>query len=244
MKITVVTICKNAETHIEETILSVRQQTYSDIEYVIIDGKSDDNTLRIVERYRSIIQTVISEPDHGIYNAMNKALRYATGDVVYFLNSDDTLADSGVLADVMEIFIKNPDINLVYGDVRISRNGNMKKTVYPDKLSRQFLAMTTICHQAIFAKKELFSCTEGFDENYRIVSDYDWLMKLIYGPARYRHLPRIVATVSAAGISYTTCWENEKKAVLKKYYSTSQIILWRTLPRFARACWGRLFHSG
>ena len=108
MKVSIVTVCFNSEKTIRDTIESVLSQDYPNIEYLIIDGLSDDNTSNIINQYRGSIAKVISEPDNGIYDAMNKGIEHATGDVIGILNSDDFFENSFVVSDVMDHFKSNP----------------------------------------------------------------------------------------------------------------------------------------
>src|SRR3989338_780018 len=107
MKVTIITVCKNAQDTIEETIKSVASQDYKDIEYLIIDGKSTDETLKIINKYKNKIDNIISEPDKGIYYAMNKGIKRSTGDLVYFLNSGDLFFDKNTVLNVVKLFDKN-----------------------------------------------------------------------------------------------------------------------------------------
>lgn len=104
MKVSIITVCYNSQATIENTIKSVISQTHSDIEYIIVDGKSGDNTLEIVNKYQDKIAKVISEPDQGIYDAMNKGIKVATGDIVGILNSDDYYVDSEVVSHIVKAF--------------------------------------------------------------------------------------------------------------------------------------------
>ena len=115
-KVSIITVCLNCSMHIRKAIESVISQTYPLIEYVIIDGASTDGTVEIIEKYRDRIAHFISEPDTGLYNAMNKGIGAATGDILFFLNADDYFADENVVADVADVFSKNPDIDIVFGN--------------------------------------------------------------------------------------------------------------------------------
>ena len=123
MKISVITVSYNAEKTIGKCIESVLSQTYTNSEYIIIDGNSKDTTMNIVESFRDRIDIVVSETDSGIYDAINKGIALATGDVVAILNSDDEYVDKYVLETVMQEFLNNSDISIVYGDIVIVDNG-------------------------------------------------------------------------------------------------------------------------
>lgn len=175
MLITVVTVCLNCENTIEKTIKSVLSQKYDNYEYLIIDGKSKDSTLNIINKYKSIKNvTIISEPDKGIYDAMNKAVKLAKGKYVYFLNSGDYFEDDKVLDKVSNYLSTNCDI--YYGN--INKNGIIEK--YPYIINNFYLILREkmICHQAIFAKKEVL-LDYPFDISLRICADRDWMIKCV-----------------------------------------------------------------
>jgi glycosyltransferase involved in cell wall biosynthesis len=230
--VSVITICLNAAETIEQTIRSVREQTHPDIEHVIIDGDSTDGTLDIIERYRDGIAYLVSEPDKGLYHAMNKGIRAATGDVLYFLNADDRFADPEVTKDFARIFDDEAALEMLYGDVlRKFPEENIPAPQNPI-LSRKALCRSTICHQAIFARKSLFERIGEFDELFHVVSDFDWLYRaVVNGRAPGRHISRVVAVIDTGGRTYTTSWDAEKRAVLGRYYSAMEVFLWRTWPR-------------
>ena len=117
--ISVISVVKNAVSCIERCITSVLEQTYNNVEYLVIDGDSKDGTMDVISRYLENIDLVISEPDGGIYHAMNKGVSLATGDYVYFLNSDDYFCDKNVIADVANAIRLNPSVDLVYGDIML-----------------------------------------------------------------------------------------------------------------------------
>ena len=126
MRISVITVCKNSALHIERAIKSVLEQSYSDRQYIIIDGNSEDSTMKIINNYRSAIDVILSEKDTGIYNAMNKALRFVKGDIVYFLNSDDSLCDKNVFEDVVREFRRTSENTILFGNVIMNVDGKSR----------------------------------------------------------------------------------------------------------------------
>ena len=175
--VSIITVCFNSERTIEDTILSVINQTYPNIEYIIIDGGSTDNTLDIIKRYEKYITTWISEPDEGIYDAMNKGLSISNGTYVFFLNSDDLFYSRETINQIINKNTVSYDV--IYGDVIlcsedlafVSKQQNKKRTL------RKILKKT-ICHQAIFAKKKVFDKTGIFNTKYKIHADFDWQLKV------------------------------------------------------------------
>ena len=230
-KISVITPSLNCVKYIEKAIQSVKIQSYPEIEYLVIDGCSTDGTIDIINRYRDDIDYFISENDSGIYNAMNKGIKNASGDVLFFLNADDQFCDGNVVSDIMHYFNSQNGLDLVYGNVLLDMPRGITRWHQNPELSRKSLAGNTISHQSIFAKKEIFIRTNGFSENYRIVSDFEWLMKLAHSNIKSMHIERDITLVSTAGLSHTTEWEDERITAMRNYYTPAEIFLWRRLPR-------------
>jgi len=129
MKVSIVTICKNAEDSIEGTIKSVISQTYKNIEYLIIDGKSTDMTVNIINQYQERLAYFISEEDNGVYEAMNKGILKSTGDIIFFLNSGDYFHENTIIEKVVKEFDSDPDLMFFYGDVLLSKKWNKGFTI-------------------------------------------------------------------------------------------------------------------
>lgn len=178
MKISVITVSYNSEKTIKHTIESIKRQNYNSIEYIIIDGKSTDSTLNIINQYKEI--KLVSEPDCGIYDAMNKGVSLSTGDLICFLNSDDIYADSNVLSEVIHIFKKN-SVDFVFGDIAfIAADGGVIRRWVADKSCEDVLSGNQIPHPAFFVKGELLRSLEPpFDSKYRIAADLKQQLILI-----------------------------------------------------------------
>ncbi len=175
-KITIITVVLNDEKHIEQTILSVLNQTFTDYEYWVIDGQSTDGTLDIVRKYSDRLRFV-SEKDRGLYDAMNKGLNLATGEYVLFLNSGDRLYDSHVLEKIFNL----PPADVYYGDVSIvDEQGNVKglrRLRPPENLTwKSFAKGMLVAHQAFIPRREL---CPPYDLKYRFSADYDWTIKIL-----------------------------------------------------------------
>jgi glycosyltransferase len=172
MKITIITVCRNSAGTISETLRSVAEQAYPDIEHIIIDGESTDDTLAVIQRDGTHAKKVISEPDEGIYDAMNKGLDYASGDIVAFLNADDIYYDSEVIADVVKAFEVH-SADFVYGDLLMVKN---KRKLIRDWKSGEIpssgLIGTQIPHPVFFVKRNLLNKIKpAFDSTYKIAGD-------------------------------------------------------------------------
>lgn len=178
-KISIITACYNSEKYIEQTIQSVIDQTYKNIEYIIVDGGSTDSTLPILEKYRDSIQKIISEPDQGVYDAFNKGLELSTGDIIYFLGSDDYLTSETIIEEIVAIFQQNKQLEMVYGQIKaidevlnvIYETGCETKL---DDLRKGLM----LPHQGFFAKKHLYEQYQFFDLQYKVVSDFDVIIKM------------------------------------------------------------------
>lgn len=172
-KVSIITVCYQAGQVLEETILSAISQDFDDKEIVIVDGGSKDNTFEIIEKYRNKISVFVSEPDKGIYDAMNKAIRLAHGEWVYFLNAGDRFYSKQVLS---RVFNKNTDeISLIYAKVQTINEPtgvnylNGKKVTYTD-----FYSHYPICHQATFTRRKAFEKYQYYQTQYKLVADTTW----------------------------------------------------------------------
>ena len=158
MKFSIITVSFNSEKTIERTINSVLSQNYSNIEYIIVDGDSKDSTIQIIEKYKNSIHQFISEKDEGIYDAINKGISMATGDIVGILNSDDIFSNQNIITEVVGIFLENPHLDSIIGNIAFI-NGNEKIVrVYNSKnwTPKKFLYGFMPPHPSFYCKRELF----------------------------------------------------------------------------------------
>lgn len=229
--ISVVTVCYNCEKDIERTLISLASQSYKDYEHIVVDGASKDNTVAVAKSYsdRIINMSVFSEPDKGIYDAMNKGVLKAKGDYVFFLNAGDTFCSDDVLQKVSEYLKTNKDI--YYGDIII--NGAYVK--HPEKLTKTYLVLREkmICHQAIFAKR---NCLENnpFDLGFRICADRDWLIKCVNEKSQIQYIKGLaICDYDMNGVSsQRSAVINDSLRIAKKYGKTPAVIF----VKFKRMC--------
>ena len=197
-KISIVTVAYNAVDSIEETIQSVISQDYSGYEYLVIDGGSTDGTTSVISRYSSFIDYYVSEPDKGIYDAMNKAIDVANGEWIVFLNSGDKFVDSNVLARMSAYMSSNPDCSVIYGDTIVKYPwGSFQskgKGISPNDMFLPF------CHQSSFVKTELMKQYK-FDLSYRVVADYRFFYQLHCFGKRFLHVNELIAEYDMGGYS-------------------------------------------
>jgi len=211
MKISVITVCKNAAETIEETLSSLYKQSYQNIEHIVIDGGSNDGTLEILSKYKEDISILLSEPDTGIYNAMNKAIKLITGDIVYFLNANDSLYDENVLEKVVKEFQKHPDLGLLWGDVQFTENNEDVRVARFDNIkTKSDLIYNNPCHQVIFYSNDVFKKYGGYDENLIIYADCDFNIKmLVHNNLRCKYIPEILARFELGGLSTSAYYKDK-----------------------------------
>ena len=222
MKVSIITVCKDSEGNIEKAIQSVIAQTYRDIEYIIIDGASTDQTLSIIDRYHDKIDVLVSEKDSGIYNAMNKGITYSNGNILYFLNSDDLLHDKHVIDDISSEFKDDNGLGILYGNV-IMCDGKTEKKVKYNGLDHKFFYKNTLCHQAVFARKEVFNEIGKFNESYKIHADTDWLMRAFFRTnTHFKYLNRDICRFSTQGFCsnpiYAEKYKFDRQEISAKYF--------------------------
>ena len=173
-KISVVTVCYNAVTVIEETMLSVLNQTYPNVEYIIIDGGSTDGTVDIIKKYAEKLAYWVSEPDKGIYDAMNKGIAVATGEYLNFMNAGDSFHNNDVIRSVFSK--KYPlNCNVIYGKTKVTYKMGTY-IVTPPKI-KTLLKKMCLCHQSIFVKTQAYR-NNKFDVSYKVIADYVFLLHL------------------------------------------------------------------
>jgi glycosyltransferase involved in cell wall biosynthesis len=179
MKISVITVCFNSEKTIEDTIKSVLSQSYKNIEYIVIDGGSTDGTLPIIEKYRSFIDCFVSEPDDGLYDAMNKGINNSTGDVIGILNSDDVFFNDMTIEKVAENIV---GFDAVYSDVAFYNDNDFKKIVRyysSDNFSVSSLSRGVMpAHPSLYVKKERYVQVGLYDKTFKIAADFDMIVRL------------------------------------------------------------------
>ncbi|RYY33755.1 MAG: glycosyltransferase, partial [Sphingobacteriaceae bacterium] len=197
-KLSVITVVYNNVRDIERTLLSVLNQTYTNIEYIVIDGASNDGTLDVIKRYQDKLAKLVSEPDKGIYDAMNKGLAMATGNYVLFMNSGDEIYAPDTVAAV---FAAYPDADIYYGETEMmndaGENLGQRRHKAPKHFTwRGFKYGMSISHQAIFVKRRL---AEPYDSQYKLSADIDWILKAAKKAQKIVNVNRYVAKYLVGG---------------------------------------------
>lgn len=215
--VSIVTAVYNGARHIEETILAIAGQTYMPIEHIVVDGGSTDGTVEILERYSGILGYWTSEPDDGIYDAMNKGIDLVTDaeSYVLFANADDHLYSPEA---VERVIAASAGEDLVYGRM-ILTDGDISG-IAGRKVRLVDLAQETLCHPATFVRRRIFDSVGKFDTTYRIAADYDHIVRCFAAPVSTRFVDVIVSTMRMGGLSddsfFLSC--RERKAVIRNRF--------------------------
>lgn len=209
-KISIITISYNNCDGLEKTIKSVTSQSLNDFEYIVIDGGSNDGSKGIIEKYADKISYWVSEPDKGIYNAMNKGIKAANGEYLLFLNSGDHFKDNKVLKNI-ELYLTGEDI--IYGDLEIIDEQSSWVKIYPKDLSFYHFYSDSLPHPASFIKKSAFDTTDNYDESLKIVSDWKWFLNAFtFHGLKFKSVSQIISCFYLDGISST----NTEKSILER----------------------------
>lgn len=226
--VSVITVCFNSEETIKKTIESVYNQTYYKIEYIIIDGNSNDDTLNIIKSYESKFNgrlKWISEPDDGIYYAMNKGIKLASGELIGIINSDDWY-EKNAIENIVKAYNKTQNkFQIIVGSVfRVNRKGNtlFKRKNNRDKLDREINFTMPITHPSTFATKKVYDELDAFDTNYRILGDYDFIYKAYHNcNIQFNFIDEVVAYFREGGMSdgfnfKTLYYRTKERFILRK----------------------------
>lgn len=205
MKISLITVTYNSEKYLEHCLMSVIKQTYKDIEHIIVDGNSTDNTLSIIERYSSHISHWISEKDRGMYDAINKGMKLATGDVIGVLNSDDVLASSDVISEIAKCFVKNK-VESLYGDLEYVDQHDDEKVLRfwkgLDYKRKRFKFGWMPAHPTFYFKRELFERFGGYESHYFTSADYELMARYLFlNKVSSVYLPKLIVRMRKGGAS-------------------------------------------
>ena len=227
-KISIITVVYNSEKYIRRTIESIVGQDYPGVEYIVIDGKSKDTTMQIVNEYRDRIAVVVSEPDKGLYDAMNKGLRLATGSYVLYINSGDALSSPTLLSDIFNNVPADSDV--IYGDTQITdEDGNIlhnRRHRPPEQLTwRDYKRGMLVCHQSFIAKRTL--CDE-YDTQYRYAADFDWCLNILLKSRVVTNYGKDISLFMDGGQTKRTIVPGlkERYRIMCKYYGKAKATFW------------------
>lgn len=234
-KVSIVTICYNSAGTIAETLESVRKQSYPNIEHIIVDGLSSDKTLEVIEAHKHDGIRLISEKDHGLYDALNKGLKMCSGDIIGILHSDDHLANEQVIAQVVDAFVSEPGIEALSASVEIFKPNRMDKPyrVYKSTKFRswQFRLGMQPPHPGFYISKPGLEKVGYFNSSYKISGDFDWLLRAIVKERlSIKYTDLIVVNmldggVSSSGLNSKKIMNRENLRVLKAHGIYSNMVL-------------------
>ncbi|MDA8239837.1 MAG: glycosyltransferase family 2 protein [Nitrospiraceae bacterium] len=199
--VSIITIVMNGVAHIEDTIRSVLSQDYPRIEYIVIDGGSTDGTLEVFKKYKNRLTKTVSEPDHGIADAMNKGIRLASGEIIGIIHSDDFL-EPGAVKAVVEAFASHPEADIVHGDLRFwNLEENRIYVVKPfADIQKGAIFEMPVNHSTVFIRKSIYDRYGAFDISYRLAMDYDLIVRLIGKGCTFYYLDRVLAVMRSGGM--------------------------------------------
>lgn len=181
MKISIITVCYNSALTIDKTIQSVAAQTYKKIEYIIVDGNSKDGTIDKIKKYPTVITKFISEPDKGLYDAMNKGIAMATGEVIGLINSDDLFCDDKAIEKVMDVFNSDASLDAVYADLYYVSQFDTDKIIrkWVTGKQRNFSSGWHPAHPTLYIKKKVYEKFGDFDLSFRLASDFEIMLRFL-----------------------------------------------------------------
>lgn len=220
-KISIITINYNDKVGLEKTILSVINQTWKDFEFIVIDGNSTDGSKEIIEKYKDKITFWKSEPDTGVYNAMNKGIKASNGDFVLFMNGGDVFFNNHVLEHVNSDL--KSEFDIYYGNQINKKPSSERLKTYSEKLTFSFFYSSSLNHQSTFIRKSLFDTYFYYNEKYKIASDWEFFIYTIcHQNVPYKYLNKTIAIYDITGISSNPTnapiFHGERKEILQKYF--------------------------
>lgn len=228
--VSVITVCLNSRKYLEEAIKSLSEQTYLNIEYIILDGGSTDGSIDIFNKYRDKISKIVVEKDNGIFNAMNKGIRLASGDIIYFLNSDDRFYDNQVIEEAVVAFSKRPETDFIYGNIGVFNPADGISCIekYPQKITKWLFMRKTVGHPATFFRSSCFKNAGYFDERYKIAADYEWYLRtLCLNKLKTFHIEKNISMFRLGGIStnrkYRDLYFSERRTIQKRYFNAFEL---------------------
>jgi glycosyltransferase involved in cell wall biosynthesis len=206
MKVSIITITYNSSATVEDTLRTVVSQDYPDLEYIIIDGKSKDKTLEIVEKYKHGIAKIVSEKDKGLYDALNKGIKQATGDIIGMLHSDDLYANDQVISKVVKKFEEDPTTEGVYADLVFVNRNDVNKVMRTwnsgEYEEDAFVRGWMPPHPTFFVKKECYEKFGGFNTELKLSADYELMLRLIHkNKIKLAYLNEVIVKMRMGGVS-------------------------------------------
>jgi glycosyltransferase involved in cell wall biosynthesis len=221
-EITIITVCYNeSPERIHRTFTNIADQSYDNIEWLVIDGGSNPETMTAIHKYDSHINKLVSENDDGIYDAMNKGVILATGEWVNFMNVGDSFAEQDTITSVVNVIMSRPGFDCYYGDIiNVDDEDNARWVVRMQRTyNKRVFHNDIISHQSLFVKRHLFALVGGFDTSYKIAADKDWMLRTTLAGAKGLHTGLVICR-SNANLSMDFDWCCREDAIIRhRYYS-------------------------
>lgn len=245
MKISIITATLNCETVLENCLLSVASQSHEDIEHIVVDGASTDGTLKILKSHKKNLTHIISEPDKGIYSALNRGISLATGDIIGFLHADDFFAHIHVLSNINTTFEENLSISAVYGDLKYVSKKNPSRVIRSwcsSPYEQNLLAWGWMPpHPSLYVRREWYKKMGGFDSSYQISADYASILHFFLQPNFKSHyLPETFVMMRLGGVSNKSLRTVIKKTIEDwralrncgfNHLITVQALVWKNISK-------------
>lgn len=206
MKVSIITVCYNSGKTISDTIASVAGQTHENIEYIVVDGGSTDETIQIVKSFSDTVDILITEPDNGIYDAMNKGIKAASGDIIGILNSDDLFEGSQVVEDIVKVFESDAECQCVYGDLIYVSSQNIHKILRywrtGEYVKNSFYYGWMPPHPTFYVRKSVFENYGYYLTDLKVAADYEFMLRVV-GKHRLpvKYINRVLVRMRAGGVS-------------------------------------------
>lgn len=203
MKFSIITVCYNSEKTIRDTIESLFFQSYSDIEFILVDGMSTDNTMKIVNEYKGKFNVIISEKDSGMYDALNKGILAASGDIIGILNSDDTFANKNIIEILANEFILNPYVDALIGDVAFIKDNKIIRYFSAKNWNVKYFKFGMMPpHPTFYCKRELFLKYGNYNKIFRIAGDFELLLRFLFiNRINFKYIPLQMVEMKLGGLS-------------------------------------------
>ncbi len=217
--VSIITVVLNGVNTIEQTLNSVLNQSYKNIQYIIIDGGSTDGTIDIIRKYEDHIDLWVSEPDGGLYDAMNKGISYAKGELIGIINSDDWYEEE-IISHIIDVYNDSDQKTVIYGLIRNFRD---EKFYSIKGISTNALRYDMIQHPTCFIPKEIYDKYGSYDSKYKYSADYDLILRYVNNGVNFKFIEKIIVNFRTGGKSSHRIADKEKYLILKKYKEISGI---------------------
>jgi glycosyltransferase involved in cell wall biosynthesis len=211
LKVSIITVVYNSVNTIEKTIQSVLAQSHKNIEYIIIDAKSTDGTLEIIKKYEPQIQVIVSEPDSGFYEGLNKGIKLASGNIIGCLNADDRFSNTNIIEKIVAVFSQNLSLESIIGDIAFANQQNKISRYYSGSKFNINLFQWGVMppHPSFYCKKSVFNRLGLYNENFKIAGDFELMLRFLWkNKISYQYVPLLMVYMRKGGKSTSSIFTN------------------------------------